>query len=115
MGANTNLMIPLVGGKLGTPTTLVADAHSLGLAVHGWTFRAENAFLPNEFDSSADPAAFGDRKGQIQAFLVLGMDGFFTDQPDLGMAAVVPEPGTWELMLGGLGLLGAAAHRRRAA
>jgi len=114
VGANTNLMIPLVGGKLGTPTTLVADAHSLGLEVHGWTFRAENVFLPNEFDSSTNPAAFGDMKGQIQAFVALGMDGFFTDQPDLGVAAVVPEPGTWALLLGGLGLVGVAARRRNA-
>ena len=113
VGANTNLMIPLVGGKLGTPTSLVADAHSLGLEVHGWTFRAENIFLPNEFDSSSDPAAFGDMQGQIRAFVALGMDGFFTDHPDLGVSAV-PEPGTWALLLGGLGLVGAAARRRAA-
>ncbi len=115
VGANTNLMIPLVGGKLGAPSTLVADAHSLGLEVHGWTFRAENVFLPNEFDSSTNPAAFGDMKGQVQAFVALGMDGFFTDHPDLGVAAVVPEPGTWALLLGGLGLVGVAARRRNAA
>jgi glycerophosphoryl diester phosphodiesterase len=112
VGANTNLMIPLVAGKLGTPTTLVADAHSLGLEVHGWTFRAENIFLPNEFDSSANPADIGNMKGQIQAFVALGMDGFFTDHPDLGVSAV-PEPGTWALLLGGLGLVGVAARRRR--
>ena len=112
VGANTSLMIPLVGGKLGTPTTLVADAHSLGLEVHGWTFRAENIFLPNEFDSSANPADIGNMKGQIQAFVALGMDGFFTDQPDLGVSAV-PEPGTWALLLGGLGLVAVAARRGR--
>ena len=28
------------------PTDLVADAHAAGLAVHAWTFRAENYFLP---------------------------------------------------------------------
>ena len=87
VGANTNLMIPLVGGVLGSPTTLVQDAHAAGLKIHGWTFRAENSFLPNEFDSSADPAAFGDLAGQIKVFLALGMDGFFTDQPFLGRHA----------------------------
>ena len=87
IGANTNLMIPLVGGRLGTPTTLVQDAHAAGLIVHGWTFRAENAFLPNEFDSSANPADLGDMAGQIKAFLKLGMDGFFSDQPFLAKQA----------------------------
>lgn len=87
IGANTNLMIPLVAGRLGTPTTVVQDAHAAGLIVHGWTFRAENTFLPNEFDSSANPAEFGDMAGQIKAFLQLGMDGFFTDHPFLGKQA----------------------------
>lgn len=87
VGANTSLMIPLVGGVLGTPTTLVADAHAAGLKIHGWTFRAENNFLPNEFDSSSNPAEFGNLAGQIKAFLALGMDGFFTDHPFLGKQA----------------------------
>lgn len=87
IGANTNLMIPLVGGRLGTPTSLVQDAHAAGLIVHGWTFRAENNFLPNEFDSSANPAELGDLAGQIKAFLALGMDGFFSDHPFLGKQA----------------------------
>ncbi len=115
VGANTNLMIPLVGGNLGTPTTLVDDAHAKGLEIHGWTFRAENAFLPNNFDSSADPAALGNMTGQVQAFLALGMDGFFTDHPDIGVAAVVPEPGTYALMLLGLAAVAGAAQRRRGA
>ena len=87
IGANTNLMIPLVGGRLGTPTSLVQDAHAAGLIVHGWTFRAENNFLPNEFDSSANPAELGDLAGQIKAFLKIGMDGFFSDHPFLGKQA----------------------------
>ena len=115
VGANTNLMIPVVAGQLGTPTTLVDDAHDRGLAVHGWTFRAENAFLPSQFDIGSDPASFGDMAGQIHAFLQLGMDGFFTDQPDLGVAAVaaIPEPETYALMLGGLGIVAWVARRRR--
>jgi len=88
IGANTNLMIPLVAGRLGTPTTLVKDAHAAGLVVHGWTFRAENNFLPDEFDSSADPAAVGNLAGQIEAFLKLGMDGLFSDQSFLARKAI---------------------------
>jgi glycerophosphoryl diester phosphodiesterase len=90
VGAHTNLMIPLAGGRLGAPTRLIAEAHARGLLVHGWTFRAENSFLPNEFDSSDKPAELGDLRGQIRAFVELGMDGFFTDQPDLGRAALKP-------------------------
>ena len=88
IGANTSLMIPVVDGKLGTPTTLVADAHAVGLIVHGWTFRAENQFLPADFDIGTDPAAFGDLAGQIRAFLAIGMDGFFTDHPFIGRQTV---------------------------
>lgn len=88
VGANTNLMIPLKSdGKLGIPTRFVTDAHAAGLLVHGWTFRAENNFLPNDFDVGSDPAAIGRLDGQIDAFLKLGMDGFFTDQPFLGRKA----------------------------
>ncbi len=87
IGANTNLMISLVAGRLGTPTTLVDDAHRAGLVVHGWTFRAENVFLPDDFDVGSDPTAGGQLDGQIPAFLELGMDGFFTDHPFLGRQA----------------------------
>lgn len=88
VGVNKNLMIPrIAGGFLGAPTTLVADAHAAGLVVHGWTFRAENTFLPRDFQSSADPIAFGDLVGEAKRFLELGMDGLFTDQPDIGVRA----------------------------
>lgn len=88
VGVNKNLMIPrIAGGFLGRPTTLVADAHAKGLVVHGWTFRAENTFLPRDFQSSADPVAFGDLVGEAKRFLELGMDGLFTDQPDIGVRA----------------------------
>jgi glycerophosphoryl diester phosphodiesterase len=87
IGANKNLMIPRVDDFLGTPTSLVRDAHDARLIVHGWTYRAENSFLPREYRAGADPNAIGDLPGEIKKFLDLGMDGFFTDQPDIGVKA----------------------------
>ncbi|XP_045503330.1 glycerophosphodiester phosphodiesterase GDPD6-like [Colias croceus] len=69
--------------RLGRPTTFVADAHAVGLKVHPYTFRAENAYLPIEFRSE-DPSdsAFGNFNGELKAFLATGIDGLFIDQPD---------------------------------
>jgi glycerophosphoryl diester phosphodiesterase len=81
-------MIPRnVDDSLGTPAKLVGDAHAAGLIVHGWTFRAENSFLPSEFRSGGSEADLGDLDGEISAFLALGMDGFFTDQANIGVRA----------------------------
>ncbi|SEF09219.1 esterase-like activity of phytase family protein [Jiangella alba] len=88
VGLEKNVMIPrTASGTLGQPTPVIRDAHRAGLEVHGWTFRRENQFLPAEFRSSADPNAVGDVEGEIRVFLEAGMDGFFTDNPDLGSAA----------------------------
>jgi glycerophosphoryl diester phosphodiesterase len=68
-----------------TPASLVADAHAAGLRVHPWTYRAENAFLPDHFRRGDDPARHGDVAGEIRAALALGIDGFFTDYPLIGV------------------------------
>ncbi|WP_116946988.1 esterase-like activity of phytase family protein [Jiangella endophytica] len=89
VGLEKNVMIPRAAdGTLGEPTAVIRDAHRAGLEVHGWTFRRENQFLPAEFRSSADPNGIGDVEAEIRVFLDAGMDGFFTDNPDLGSAAV---------------------------
>lgn len=88
IAANKSLMIPrYAGDSLGAPTTLVADAHAAGLIVHGWTFRAENYFLPGQFRSGGREADPGDLEGELAIFLALGMDGFFTDHPNIGVRA----------------------------
>ena len=90
LGVCKDVLIPRdADGTLGEPTSVIADAHRAGLEVHGWTFRAENTFLPAEFRSSADPVAHGDLAGEIAVFLEAGMDGFFSDHPDLAVAAAV--------------------------
>jgi glycerophosphoryl diester phosphodiesterase len=75
-------------GTLGTPTSFVRDAHAAQLVVHPWTFRTENAFLPSEHMRGSNRTDHGDGEGEILAFLRAGIDGFFTDQADVGVAAV---------------------------
>ena len=70
--------------RLMAPTPVIADAHAAGLTVIGWTFRRENRYLPNEFRSGPDLNAPGNLAGEIQVFLDAGMDGYFTDNPDVG-------------------------------
>lgn len=75
--------------RLGTPTALVADAHRAGLLVHPYTFRAENAFLPAELRVGSVPSGYGHVIDEQVRFLQAGIDGLFTDQADLGVAARV--------------------------
>jgi len=88
VGPDKSQVFPLdATGRAGAPTSLIRDAHAVGLLVVPYTFRAENVFLPAQYDSGADPTAFGDLIGEIQAGLRAGLDGVFTDQPDIGVYA----------------------------
>ncbi len=80
IGPHKAMVIPrTMIGNLGTPTTLVADAHKVGLAVHPWTFRRENYFLPLAQKSGIDPRGIGDVEAEMKAFLATGIDGIFSD------------------------------------
>ena len=82
IGPHKDLVIPRTPeGTLAAPTRLVADAHAAGLAVHPFTFRRENRFLPAEHRVGDDPDAAGDLAGELSAFLDAGIDGYFTDNP----------------------------------
>jgi glycerophosphoryl diester phosphodiesterase len=63
----------------------IDDAHAAGLAVHVWTFRAENEFLPSELQIGAAAAGHGNLAAEIERYLARGIDGFFTDFPALGV------------------------------
>jgi glycerophosphoryl diester phosphodiesterase len=91
IGPDKNMIIPQTAdGKLGVPGRLVADAHAVGLAVHPWTFRRENYFLPVDFKSGDNPNAHGDLAAEIQAFAATGIDGLFSDNPADAVAALRP-------------------------
>jgi glycerophosphoryl diester phosphodiesterase len=74
-------------GTLGRPTSLVADAHAAGLVLHPYTFRAENTFLPNDYQRGTSPNDFGRAIDEQVAYLKTGIDGLFTDQADIGVLA----------------------------
>jgi len=81
IGPEKSMIVPRdAAGRLLPPTTLVTDAHAAGLRVHPWTFRREDEFLPLDYR--------GKPQAEIEAFLAAGVDGFFTDNPDIGVAAV---------------------------
>jgi glycerophosphoryl diester phosphodiesterase len=68
------------------PTTFVHDAHAAGLQVVPYTFRAENAFLPAELRIGTLPSDYGNFKAELRQFIRLGIDGLFTDNPDVAKA-----------------------------
>ena len=72
--------ISLILNPDGTPTTLVDDARAAGLAVHAWTVRPENEFLPPMLRTGDDPKYRG--CGDLKLALLLekaGTAGVFTD------------------------------------
>jgi glycerophosphoryl diester phosphodiesterase len=90
IGPSKDMVIPLVSGNLGTPTALVANAKAAGLAVHIYTLRPENAFLPTSLKKApiTDGTLRGDSVTEIQTFLQTGIDGFFTDDSAVGKEAI---------------------------
>ena len=79
IGADTAMIEPAPGA----PTGLIADAHAAGLKVAAWTFRAENAFLPEEDRVGTDPAGHGRLAERLARFAGYGLDAAFMDQPAL--------------------------------
>ncbi len=75
------------GGPSGAPSSVVRDAHAAGLLVVPYTVRAENQFLPAQYRRGTDPNAYGDVLSELRDLLGTGIDGIFSDQPDLARQA----------------------------
>lgn len=81
VGVEKRLIVPVgADGALGTPTDLVARAHALGLQVHVWTLRIDKEFLPAGYQGRAE--------AEFEQFRALGVDGLFTDFPDVAARAL---------------------------
>jgi len=90
VGANKDLVLPRdpVTGATGEPSELVPDAHHERLLVHVWTLRVENQFMATNFRRGTDPNAPGDLHAETMAFLDAGVDGVFSDNPDIAVTAL---------------------------
>lgn len=87
IGVEKSLIIPRDSAGRSLPLTdLAARAHRAGLAVHAWTFRAENIFLPQELRRGEGDAAHGDLAAELRAFYSAGVDGVFSDFPAAAVA-----------------------------
>ena len=68
---------------LGTPTTLIQDAHGAGLLVHLYTLRNDPFFLASDYQNNP--------RAEFKQFIDLGVDGFFTDFPGTGRSVLVDD------------------------
>ncbi|WP_371867474.1 glycerophosphodiester phosphodiesterase [Duganella guangzhouensis] len=87
----TRSVIPLKkDGSLDQVASFVDDAHRAGLRVEPWTFRPENHFLAADFRNNAGDAARNEAGSiaEMKRYIATGIDGFFTDDPALGRAAL---------------------------
>ena len=74
--------VAMVLNEDGTPTALIGDAKAAGLAVHAWTIRPENDFLPTALRTGDDPRGKGCGDVKLAALLkAAGVAGVFTDGP----------------------------------
>ena len=81
IGPEKRLLIPVdAQGNLLPPTDLVQRAHAAGLLVHTWTVRVEKEFLPAGYKGRAE--------SEFEQLRGLGVDGIFTDFPDVAKRAL---------------------------
>jgi len=84
LGADMRMLF----GPQGEPSGLIDTAHEAGLKVHAWAVRKENAFLPQMLRRGEAENGTGDVLGMVNILKVHGVDGIFTDDPGLVVAAL---------------------------
>jgi len=79
LAAYKRLIVPTdERGHLLAPTSLIQDAHQVNLKVYSWTFRNEKIYLAPEYK--------GNPEAEYEQFLLLGLDGVFSDFPDTAVS-----------------------------
>lgn len=78
----------LLFGPEGIPSGRAEDAKEAGLAVHVWTLRKENAYLPPMLRRGEAENGTGDVLGMVSILRAQPIDGIFTDDPGLVVSAL---------------------------
>ena len=73
VGVNSRMIVG--ADSAAVPTSVIRDAHAVGLLVHVWTLRSEPVFLGARYR--------GDPTNEVREFAKLGVDGMFGDFPDV--------------------------------
>lgn len=74
-------------GQWSRASAATQAAKKAGLAVHVWTLRPENQFLPGPYKKGGNPAERGDALAETKALLATGVDGLIADDPAAVRAA----------------------------
>ena len=88
IGAQKEMVIGVDAAGRPQPTCLVRDAHAAGLAVHVWTFRAENHFLPQACSAAPTWPAMAISRRRSALLSAAGIDGLFCDHPGIARVAL---------------------------
>lgn len=79
IGPYKRLIVPVdENERLKPVTSLIDDAHAVGLKIHAWTFRNEGQYLSLDYN--------GTPEAEYEQFFRLGIDGVFSDFPDTAVA-----------------------------
>lgn len=101
VGPETQIILPRDAEGRSLPASdFVADAHAAGLKVHVWSVNPENLDLPVDL-RCGDPSSpgFGHRLGDVETearrLFARGIDGAFSDAPDMLVKVRAEGPEAW--------------------
>ncbi len=87
IGVRRKAVLPREGGRVGTPSDLVAKAHRRGLDVLVWTHRAENEHLPRSLRIGRTDHGHGQAQREASLLFDADIDGLISDFPEIAVAA----------------------------
>ena len=118
VGPETQIILPRdKDGRSLSPSDFVANAHAAGLKVHVWSINPENLDLPVDLRCGDPKAAgfehqLGDVQTEARRLFAQGIDGAFSDAPDVLVKVRTEGTKAWAVRAGARGSCPSAAGAR---